>query len=262
MKIRLKFCVLMTGLLVLSGCGAQNWKTHDVAKAPVRVPEASAPAQSNARISPLEAHLRARRQVDPKDTRPVHSYTVLASAVKYKPPYPPRKPSRSGARGQFITTQTTLITPPPKPQIYRIPQSVEPATGASLSTPNPAPKPFSAVRSTTAGGAERAALRDVRLGRHPGKSRFVFDLSDKAKFSYVMSADKRELTVRLSNARLQTALSRQYRHDYISSYQASDSGRDTIIRFKMKRPVKLSKWSDLPPGFGQGHRVYFDVEPL
>lgn len=259
----------------------QNLKTHQSESSDNRSSSRSA---GGAPVDPLEAHMRARQMVDPKDTRATHAYTRLAIDPAAMPPLPPRKPA---THGKFMTALTELIrpesgdtqpahkavTPPatrtappaasgaPVPAQKPAPQRVASAAIVS-SPPAPAPAPVSAPRSASYGNGNAVNVKDVRFGNHPDKTRVVFDLNGSAGFDFNLSADKKTLTITLSGAGWDAVQSRTVNHPYIASYNANRQGDGTAVRMTMKRPIEFMKWADLPPDAGRSHRIYFDIAPL
>lgn len=249
MKLKLKLCVGVMLLLAVGGCKTSDWTGSSSSAARYDGPASTSAPSDSAKpgtLSPLEAHLRARRMVDPSDTRPLHEYGKLAIPPGEEPPLPAHKPA---PQNKFMNAMTGLI-------------GDDDVSPQPLETAQKAPYHLPLAKITTAPRPGGVGVNDLRMGEHPDKTRFVFDLTGKTSFVHEMSADNRLLTIRLPGVGWNTTLKRDYfSHPYVSGYTARNDGRDTVIRLTMKRPVRFLTWAYLPPDQGRPHRVYFDVAP-
>lgn len=177
-RIRLLFFLGVTLSLVLTGCGAHT-RQSVVASDNSRSFQSSvgqAQPESGA-DDPLAMHLAARAQVDPRDLSSHHAYTttptreqvfsqenINVAAVSADIPSVPEPVER----------QPIEMRPAQLAQIGLAPQNIIPAAGTALSE-----------------------VTAVRIGRHPDKTRLVFDLSKPGKFSYDIDPSGKVLSVRL-----------------------------------------------------------------
>lgn len=243
---RLTFCVVMTALLVLSGCNTMNRVKEALNLEDPVTPEPSeellkedaryAMADSTKGLSPMEAHMRARRMVDPNDLSDHHDYTYKA---------PLQRPQLESKDLQIAQRDMISAISKRKPQIES--QKTELASARAVSAVAPA-----------AGGA---SVIDVRTGDHPDRTRVVLDLSGPSRFEYVMDEEKNMLVIELPDARWEAGERRVFSdHPLLMAYLArpAPSG-GTLLAIKMKRKAKLIFKTVYEPNQSRGHRIVFDV---
>ncbi len=267
--------------LMLGSCQVQSLSIAQPVGSKAEDAQVSRTVRASKGASPLEAHMRARRQVDPKDTRRTHKYTRLVSFAGENPPKPARKPGSEkpsvfakvySAASQIQESVSDLAAvekeQTPRPVEKPAPKdAVKPAAKPHVKKPKFAPPKTMITQRTQDGRADAAAenreqVEGFRLGRHPDKTRFVFDLSDKTQIeSHRLSTDGRTLTLKLPKTVWgEIARKKSFKTDpLIESYSVSEFFGSVSVVITFKQPAKFLNWAYLPPNQMRGHRLYFDV---
>ena len=263
-KLRFKFFLCVTSLLVLGGCGAATSIKESVKNAtrPSKVEQKHASVDMSG-LSPLEQHMRARGMVNPADTSEMHAYSLnMASAAQIKAPKTMVKPSkkprnvsapvRHASLDRAKITRRAVAPPTAKPRApVEFKTAVKPVVKRAV-TP--------AAKVAHAGGA---MVTGVRIGQHGDKTRIVLDVSAAADFDYQMDSDKNVLVIQLSNVGWETEAKRVFAaHPLLLAYLAKPSaGGGTFLAVKMKRKAALVFKTSYPPNGTSGHRIVFDIAP-
>ncbi len=133
-----------------------------------------------------------------------------------------------------------------------VPVSVEPKVDIPLK-----PAVVAKVPKTYKGAAK---LANIRMGEHPGKTRFVMDVGSQTPFSYDLDNEERVLVIELPEAQHEQKMTATISQSpYISSYvtQASEKGSRIIVQ--LKQPVKVIAAETIGATPMQGQRIYFDI---
>ncbi|MBY0432422.1 MAG: hypothetical protein K2Q10_14595 [Rhodospirillales bacterium] len=101
-----------------------------------------------------------------------------------------------------------------------------------------------------------AAVEGLRIGAHPGKMRFVLDLSGPASVVPELSADGRIVVIPLKGLAWQAARNGTGAFG-TWAYQSGDQGERLVIH--ARRPVTLAESAGISPEGGRSHRFYFDL---
>lgn len=144
------------------------------------------------------------------------------------------------------------------------------APGAALkSRPAPAPVPVAAAASAPASApapaaAGQRAVKSLRLGEHPGRTRIVLDVSGPAKFSSDVDNNEKLLLIELPGTAWSAEAQKKMNHPLIAGYTAQpgpDGG--TMLALELKKGAKVTGGSALPPNSTyNNHRVFVDIAPL
>ena len=110
----------------------------------------------------------------------------------------------------------------------------------------------------------QAAVYDVRVGEHKGKTRIVIDVNAKTPHSVSLDNSEGIMVVELPQAAWQAATSRNYRTSgFLKSYnveKASEGNTGYFLIFQLKRDAQLSYERVLPALSGGGaQRIVFDL---
>ncbi len=248
------FPLCMVTALLLSACG-NGEPTGGFPGA--KSPEASLPPPvALPADDPLQAHLVARKQVDPSDLSAHHKYTKSEAeaqeskevAAKADEARVAELESQLAALRKDFKTLGPKISPTSGQGQAAI---VQDAPAVSSSIPPP-----SAVMSSSVTG--------VRVGEHPDKTRLVFDMNAPGKFSSDMQNDGRRLVVNLPESSWAGEMQKTLPNSQlISAYSVSPSpSGGVIVTIDLKKPAKLSLSDALKPNEVYGHRIVFDVAPL
>lgn len=132
-------------------------------------------------------------------------------------------------------------------------------------TPAPAPKaevkaPPKIETKTPPPVTGQAAIYDVRVGEHPGKTRIVMDVNSKAEFSVDIDNSEKIMIVEFPKAGWSANTARNFAGSpYIASYKAEAAGDGTLVIFQLKQAAKVAYKDDLKGASGTSRRVVIDV---
>ena len=114
----------------------------------------------------------------------------------------------------------------------------------------------------TSGSEESAAVNRVRIGEHPGKVRFVLDLSGPADYEVFTSQDGRRVTLRLLKTGWNTSPSwENIKIPLIDRFETRAVEGENAIEVVLytKAAVQTLKHDLIPPHKKDGHRIYLDL---
>lgn len=114
----------------------------------------------------------------------------------------------------------------------------------------------------TSGSEESAAVNRVRIGEHPGKVRFVLDLSGPTDYEVSSSQDGRRVTLRLMKTGWHTSPSwENITIPLIERFEthAVDGENAIDVVLYTKKAVRPLKHDLIPPHKKDGHRIYLDL---
>ena len=108
------------------------------------------------------------------------------------------------------------------------------------------------------------AVIGVRTGRHPDKTRLVFDLDGPSGFSYTLDNQQRVLVVELPGAAWEMPLIGAFnKYPVLESYTATpraDGG--TTVSLKLKSRARVLFAGTFEPNAQMGYRIVIDVAPF
>lgn len=272
-KFRVSIYAVMSASLIAGGCNALQISESGKPAAE----NLGAPSENKFSIfkkkkepyDPVKAHLEARRMVDPSDLSTIHAYTKKEL---------PR---------EFLGPDVKIVMkdkPPPEERILEeeepwysglIPssgddeESAEELEVASLQKAAPAlPREQPAEQQRQQAKAVRSkvsqaqmAVKKLRIGEHPKKTRLVLDLTAEALFDYELRNDGNLLVVNLPDAIWEAQAKKVFaKHPLILAYiakKAPDGG--TVLAIKLRKPTKVLFNSVYKPTKRAGHRIVFDI---
>ena len=280
----------MAAALVTAGCNATGGLLQKNEE-PYQAPEYM--EGEGDELSPLEAHLRARRMVDPAHPETSSRYTYKAdqphedfhdrlkgggvdgisaeplSAPEHEEKFAQESVSSAPqSRTGRITPQTRVPKPGFKPVSSQQSASAVVIDGNPMAVPVPKHKPRDYAGAVSVAEDPSltyiygdSAVIDMRLGEHPGRTRLVLDLSGQGGYSYKIDNAAGFLIIELPGVGWNTETGRVFAgHALFKSFSVSElPGGGTALNLELKRPVKIDKALALPPNQNTGHRVYFDV---
>lgn len=127
---------------------------------------------------------------------------------------------------------------------------------AKAQTPNAAPAPQKASKPSVSG----AAVKNIRFGEHPGKTRMVLDLTGAATYSANVDNTQKQLLIELTGADWATAQEKLIKHPLVAGYSTKTSANGgTTLALDLKKPVKILGSAALKPNSSRGHRIYLDL---
>ena len=153
---------------------------------------------------------------------------------------------------QMKAIQAELASLMAKPKALKTPKTIDQVVAkASKKSPKMVKK--------AVGGPLR--VLGVRVGEHPGKTRFVMDLSNTApKYSVDIDNTEKLAVVELPGTGWEAAMSNTLKKSaFVQSYsvQKTDSGSRVVIL--LKKPAQLAMNSAMKPNHVHGHRIAFDL---
>ena len=231
----LKICFCFS-LLLLTGCNKYygHYQPEDLLEA-----EGSYTlVEDDKNLTPEQQHMKARRQVNPNKIKgnrytsrgtpkEEEHYRVLRVANGDKG----FKEAKPQFVGSYSGVKPEKKPPPPRRKAVPVP---------SLSG--------------------KTVVRDFRVGQHPGKTRFVLDLTGPSGFSYDLNNDKGYLLVRLPDAEWATDEKKVFAsHPLIKGYSVRKTKKGALVLIALKKTAVLKGSAALKPDGKKGHRIYFDV---
>lgn len=126
-----------------------------------------------------------------------------------------------------------------------------------LAAKAPAPS-FSSYAGAPSPGA--SSIVGVRLGRHPGMMRVVFDLSAKADYAYVVSETGTAVAVSFTGVEWRAGAASQRGKGMVSDYSFTrDQSGEGLFTLNANVPVRIKRVFGLLPSGGRGYRVVLDL---
>lgn len=110
------------------------------------------------------------------------------------------------------------------------------------------------------------AVKRLRMGQHPGKTRLVLDLNKKPSFSYDLDNSEKLLLVDIPGARWDAVAKKSLaKHPLIVAYSTHDNGSGgTMLVLELKKPVQVTMSTAMKPNPKAGgyHRIVMDIAKL
>jgi hypothetical protein len=240
-------CALCLAVAPMAACT----KTTKTVSAPP--PQAVEPAAAPDPDDPVYAHLRARKQVDPRDTRPYHEYTTKPTAEEIERE---TQPTQTASLSKFKTFNAHT-TDPALETIQRAPVAPQkPIRTVS------APQQQAEIIAPVPGVA--SSVMGVRIGEHPGKVRVVLDVSAAAQFKANIDNTERLLVVDLPQSAWPGNAQGVFgANALVKGYSATPSANGGVsVLIQLKQPARLTMSTAMQPNEVYGHRIVFDVAPL
>jgi len=282
-SIRPVYCLFLTVLITVGGCQqttnslreiygyepSQEKRAEDLLnKDEVAMREEAQP------LSPIEQHMKARGDVDPKKVNRKNRFSKTVDdyekdqddkvrVVRVDENLEGLADQRAG--GIKIDNDPVGKRENAKNYIQRILDKHRASQQARLNGEDVAPKavkvaPKEKAKVVVAQPSAQVSVQDLRIGQHPGKTRIVMDVSGKTSFQARLENGGRRLVVTLPNAVWATnAQMKVSEENIIRQYRADDKGRGSIVRVELNAPGRLAYKSDLKPSNGRGHRIVLDV---
>jgi hypothetical protein len=288
MSFARKKTLLLAGLtvsLVLAGCRTQSPSEYPGGRA--QLPQTKPPLYGPGEVDPVQAHLAARSEVDPRDLSAQHKYTQRAETVEEEIKQSTTEDARfaklenqvADLRSDFKRFIVPAVTGENKdPAIEtleregKIDDFSSPGTRVSSSPELPPPAPQVVKKEMPAPAAAPAApvtgsataVTGVRVGEHPNRTRLVLDVTGPTKFSSGIDPASNILTVELPQSGWSGAVQESLgASPLVKGYKAAPSASGgTILTVELKKPAKVVLNESLGPNEVYGHRIVFDVAPL
>jgi len=108
-----------------------------------------------------------------------------------------------------------------------------------------------------------AAISNVRVGKHPDKTRIVIDISDPTDLSYKVSKDGRTIHLNLPRAAWQKKVSlKSTTGGNIIKFKHNENWKGSNLILQSDIPVKIKRPFFVSPSGERGHRIVVDIVPL
>ncbi len=300
---KMKF-LLFTAVLVIGSCQVPYENENAQVVAPNKSSEELLAAQGSWNMveekrpaNPLNEHLKARSQVDSHDRSAKRSYTKEASedALNEEVHFRVIKLEHEVAdlRSDFkkllpplsrlITSDRELsiaIDEIQKEDIQRDKPKTAPKARADhdmAEKPKDVVAKYAQPKSESVKQAEKPkmvkpvlqggpnAVVAVRRGEHPGKTRLVMDIKQKAQVKYDLDNNEKVLLVEMPGVGWDAKTESVFKdHPLIKSYAAQgSSSAGTTVAIELKKPAKVLLSTVLGPNStNPNHRYVLDIAPL
>lgn len=110
-----------------------------------------------------------------------------------------------------------------------------------------------------------SAVKNLRVGEYPGKTRLVLDLSGPSPYKTELDNDEKVLLVQIPQAGWGAEQRKSLAsHPLVAGYTAQPaSGGGTTLAIELKKPVKILANAALPPNATyKNHRIFIDLNAL
>ena len=257
-KISIKYGLLTASALCVVACSPLDKPQDGSAEELLAAEGAWTLAEDRtAANDPLKAHMQTRKKVDPT-SMDSKAYTHDAETYKKEHNLEFRVLNLETQMSKVRADLNTLLQD--HKNIGQKPRGL----GHVLAEASPDKKPAmtKAVPAKTkpaVGGPLR--VTSVRMGQHPGKTRFVMDLSQAApKYTAEIDNAEKLLIVELPGAGWSAAAAKTFTaHPLIKGYSAQPAGDGTRLVMELKKPAKLVMNTAMKPNAVHGHRVVLDI---
>ncbi|MAF98105.1 MAG: hypothetical protein CMH26_05660 [Micavibrio sp.] len=272
MKIRSLYGLLLTSVLVIGACSLDSSSFNANSSEDLLAAEGEWKLVEEKRApSPIQKHMETRGKVHPTNLAESKSYTESARGMHVDEDIHYRvlrlEKEMEAVRSDLEKVLPKIAAlPDPKPNLkpmmgatsYIAAPKEEPKVAKAESHAEPKAAPQKAVSKKAIGGPLRVVA--VRTGRHPGKTRFVMDLSNAAKFSYNLDNAEKILLVELPGIGWDTAAQRSFGKDpMVKSYSAQVDGENTRLLIELKKNAKVTMAQSFAPNHVHGHRLVLDI---
>jgi hypothetical protein len=202
--------------------------------------------------SPVQKHMESRGQVKPTQISKSGNYTEKAKDMHVNEDIHFRV---LRLERQMDTIRDNLDGAAPDLQYSTAKTAAKPKLKID-------PAPMKVANKAVSGGALR--VTSVRTGMHPGKVRFVLDMSQKPTFSYDLDNDEKLLLVELPNTGWDAAMRKSLgSNPLIKSYSVRTSGDGASrLAIELRAPVQVGMAKVFAPNRTYGHRIVLDVSKL
>lgn len=266
LSIRPGYLILIASLVMLAGCQTyQNAQGEAGKPAVVKDPKELLDAEEgkmksdlDREYSPIEQHMKARRDVDPtkinrknKFSKTVDDYEV-ADKENFRVVRVDEDVSsidkEMKAKGLKIEADPLKRQKDAKSYVQRVLAKHEASQSGSS---QPKETDISVSQST---------VKNVRVGQHPGKTRIVLDVSGKTSFQTRLENSNKTLVITLPSATWGAkSKTKANGGSLVKGYDASNSGSGSVLKIALGEPGRLAYQKAMKPSGKYGHRIVLDV---
>lgn len=229
--------------------------------------------QETLAIDPLDAHMRARKQVKPTDRSAKRSYTTTANI-----PHEAGRVRLLRLEGSSIGAHHTAQTQPVKPAKKK--EVNNKSSSLFSSVPKPLAKPLSVedsknkqqvimaipamkpVRVNPQAAKEGQGVLDVRIGEYDDYIRIVMDMDAQYTYEYKKDSNDKSLIVKLPDAYWRAKKEERYsKNPYLKSYIAQNIDTEgSWVVFQFKEAISIKAVGLYKPEANKKHRLVIDVQ--
>ena len=289
-SIRPLYCLFVMALFVLAGCQTSQTSGN---RAPVVVKdskellaadEGKMMSDEEKELSPIEQHMLARKDVNPKKINRKNKYSKTVADYKAKEekvrivrvdedvstldkemkakglkiePDPMKKQKDAKSYVQAILEKHQERQDGAKEDVKKIADS----------TVKPSKKPVSKVEKKPSAqssnktiSVSRSTVKNLRVGQHPGKTRIVLDVTGKTSFQTSFESGNKVLVVSLPDAVWEgDASARSTDKSLFAGYDARSKGSGSVVKISLNSPARLAYKQAMKPSGSRGHRIVLDI---
>jgi len=181
------------------------------------------------------------------------------------PPLPeagaaPPPPAYAPTPTTFMSAPTPATATPPMaanaaPQTLQTSTAAKPIAPVAVAQPQAA-APVAAPQAQSSG----VAIKQIRVGEHSDKTRFVFDLSGNTDFKYDVDNGEKILTLNIPGASYSGApQARVAQSPIVSGYTVTPDANGVTVAVQLKSAAAVKAAQIIPPSEGYGPRLIVDV---
>ncbi|MBX2834687.1 MAG: hypothetical protein KTR28_06920 [Micavibrio sp.] len=263
-------CALAALMLGLAACSGGDWQAAETGVSSenpediLNVENAEwTLVEEDRSPSPLEQHMDSRGKVHPTNIKESGSYTERADSMGVNEDINFRvlrlERQMDAVRQDLAAIKPKLGLMPPKTVKHDMAHgSIEPMKKAKMQheaavkdVVKPAPSNSGPLRVT-----------GVRTGVHPGKYRFVMDVSGTPKFSYELDNAEHLLVVELPGTEWDAAAKKSLGgNPIVSGYSAEKADDKVLLVITLKGDAKVTMAKSYKPNSTYGNRIVLDIAP-
>ncbi len=285
--LKVKYCFTLSAVLVLAGCntlsglntpnGTRQTDTpvQDVKNVQNTNVSLQAPKKE---LSPLDLHMKARKQVNPNDLSKIHDYALNAKKGIMDgilAPKPQRKPMFTQ---ENIVTASSSIPIQASNLEKQNTRNFAPlsflsrlagARGESVNAPRRSNTRYASVKkklssenpSMSQSFKGNTRIKNLRVGEHANKTRIVLDLDQAALFQARLNTTKNILYIEIPDGIWDTQTEQVFdTHPLILAYMAKPlHNGGTRLAIRLRSNVELLMSAAFPQNANKPHRLVFDI---
>lgn len=272
---------LLTSALCAGGCSMDSYQArNEPENILVEPPDLMASTTVDGRelVDPLEAHMRTRKQVDPKNLAKSSTYTKHAEdyravtdsnfrVVKLERQVDELNPELDEIMTSIQERQNTVSAANEVAGIEEFEAApkmkAETILTTAMVTPPVKPQPQAVAASEIQPSSGSLVVSALRTGEHPGRTRLVLDVNGTPHYKAAIDNAQKVLLVTLSDASWTAQSEKVFAaHPMVRGYKASKIGSEVVLAIALAKPAKLTLNTAMKPNEVHGDRVVLDITAL
>ncbi|MFK7839837.1 MAG: hypothetical protein AB8B83_05845 [Bdellovibrionales bacterium] len=264
LSVRPAYFVFVTSLFVLSGCQISTLMDDGGVETSSSASVEASKSKSDDDISPLEQHMLARKDVDPKKVNRKNKFSKTVEDYERE-----EEMRRNEILSDTQDVRTLRIESDPLDKDESAKSYVERILAKYKSHQNSIDD-SERLKTGDSAKAEKVIISensgldifvtDVRIGQHPGKTRIVIDLSDVARFQTSLKEDNKILSVKLPS--VSWAVNDAVNVNgggLVRAYKAEDNTHGSSVEFVLGASSRIAYQKAFKPAEGRGNRIVLDL---